>query len=368
MNLVGGLDGYKVEGVFRKTRLNCKEIDDPYLQAALILHNTNSVNEVFLLSLRDCVLELPDDHYLKKWFLNSGLKKSQREKKNPIQMKIDEGISSILLKDEITKDERAQLSHFLSLLDTEPPYLDYVLYRILSYAKIGNWSRSEKIILDFIEMDPIERMKQTPARGETSLLATKVLSLQVMNEITRSLKQKIILDSLFQLIQDFYSDPELIKEAKSLQDFSSGELAEKVQLKYNFVQMPQFSTWLSTQYLSNTKKESFLIQNLSQKELTVPWILLGSLPDSPAMRELVAKQMPKLIVSSPQIFYHLIANQEMIGVVTRVAPYLLKNIKNTKRQFYLKEWESNYLDYWAMANLIEMGQVNESFLKKLTEL
>lgn len=338
------------------------------MQAALILHNNQSVNEVFLVSLRDCVLELPNDHYLKKWFLNSGLKKSKNEQKNLIQLKIDEGILSIMMKDEINKNDRADLSHFLSLLDNEPPYLDYILYRILSYAKIGNWSRSEKIILDFIEMDPIERIKQTPSRGESSLLSTKVLSLQVMNKIAESLKQKIILDSFFQLIQDFYSDPELIKEAKSLQDLSSKELADKIQLKYNFVQMPHFSAWLSSQYLSNIKRERFLTESLGEKEFRSPWILLGPLPESSTIRELIAKQMGKIKESSPYIFYHLIASQELIGVVTRVAPSLLKNIKNTKRQFYLQEWESHPQDYWAMANLIDIGQVDEAFLKKLTEL
>ena len=130
--------------------------------------------------------------------------------------------------------------------------------------------------------------------------------------------------------------------------------------------MPNFSFWLSSQYLSVKKKESFLSENL--KDLSSYWILFGSLPDDPLIRELVAKQMTKIKTSSPHVFYHLIASQELLGVVTRVAPSLLKNIKNTKRQFYLSEWESNHQDYWAMANLIEMGQVNESFLKKLTEL
>ena len=356
-----------MEGVFKKTRLNCQNFDDPYLQAALILHNPQAVNEVFLISLRDCVLALKDDHILKKWFLAAANKKALKEVKDPILLKI-EAAAPLLLKESITKPERAVLSQLLSHLDEQPPYLDYVLLRILAYAKIGNWSRSEKIIIDFLELDPIERIKQTPWRGSDSLLATKNLSLQVMDELAQELEQKIILDSLFQLIQDFYSDPQLVDKAASLQELSRGDLVEKLQLRYNFHQTPAFASWMSTQYLGREKRDAFFTQLLSQSELKYPWVLLGNLPESPVVREQIARKMAQIKEDHTHVFYHLVSSQEMLGVVSRVNSGLLKNIKNTKRVFYLSQWQVQPQDYWAIANLIDMGLVDDAFLRSLSEL
>lgn len=353
--------------MFKKTRLNCQNFDDPYLQAALILHNPQAVNEVFLLSLRDCVLALKDDHLLKKWFFASATKKALKEIKDPILLKIEQA-TPIILKESITKSDRAVISQLLSHLDEQPPYLDYVLLRILCYAKIGNWSRSEKIIIDFIELDPIERIKQTPWRGGGALLATKNLSLQVMEELAEHLDQKVILDSFFQMIQDFYSDPQLVEKANSLQEYSRSDLVEKLQLRYNFHQSPGFASWMLAQYLGKEKREAFVTQLLTAPELKYPWVFLGDLPDSPAIREQLAKKMALLKENHTHVFYHLVSSQEMLGVVSRVNGSLLKNIKNTKRQFYLSQWQIRPQDYWAIANLMDMGLVGEAFLKTLSEL
>ena len=331
------------------------------------MHNPQAVNEVFLISLRDCVLGLKEDHLLKKWFLASAQKKALKESKDPILLKIEQA-TPVLLKQSITKTERAVLSQLLSHLDEQPPYLDYILLRILCYAKIGNWSRSEKIIIDFIELDPIERIKQTPWRGGGSLLAMKNLSLQVMDELANYLTQTVILDSLFQLIQDFYTDPQLLEKASSLQDYSRSDLVDKLQLRYNFHQSPGFATWMSALYLTNEKREIFVAQLLDAPEPKYPWVLLGSLPESPAIREQLAKKMSLLKENHPHVFYHLVSSQEMLGVVSRVNGSLLKNIKNTKRQFYVSQWQEQSQDYWAIANLLDMGLVDESFLRSLAEL
>ncbi len=313
------------------------------------------------------MLGLSDDHLLKKWFLDLANKRSLKEAKDPIWLNIDQ-VSPLLFKESITKNDRALISQLLSVLDEQPPYLDYVLLRILAYAKIGNWSRSEKIILDFIEMDPLERIKQTPWRGDNSLLATRNLSSQIMDELSNYLDQKIILDSLFMLIQDFYSDPQLIEKASSLQDLSRSDFVEKLQLKYNFFQAPGFATWVSAHYLTKEKKDLFLSLMLQAKDLRYPWVLLGTLPESPVVRELLAKKMSSLKNESPQVFFHIISSEEMLGVISRLDGSLLKNIKNTKRQFYSSQWSAQVKDYWAMANLIEMGLVNEEFLRSLTKL
>ncbi len=312
-------------------------------------------------------MALKNDHLLKKWFVENAHKKAKKEVKDPIFQLIEEA-SPILLKESINKDERALISQLLSVLDKQPPYLDYILLRILSYAKIGNDSRSEKIIIDFVEMDPIERIKQTPWRANNSLLSINNLSLQIMTELEKHIEQKIILDSFFQVIQDFYSDPQLISHAKSLRAYTPGELAEKLQLKYNFFQTPGFATWVLSQYLKNENRDTFLIQTLQAQEMKYPWIFLGTLPDSPAIRELIAKKMSQLKRDHTHVFYHLVSSQEMLGVVSRVDNSLLKNIKNTKKQFYLSQWQVQPQDYWAIANLMAMGLVDESFLVELTKL
>ena len=54
----------------------------------------------------------------------------------------------------------------LDLLEGRPPYLDFVLLQAAGYLRLGNWARAEALLLHWLALPPLERLRTTPWRRD----------------------------------------------------------------------------------------------------------------------------------------------------------------------------------------------------------
>ena len=334
---------------------------------ALVLHNPQSANEVFLLSLRDCVLALPENHSLREWFKNKNLK-NQSPQSLKIKNILETELQNVWNENELKPTARRSIITLLGELDELPPYLDYTILRAAGYLKLGNWARSEKIILDWIDLHPIERIKKTPWRYDTLGDYTKNLLPELIGFFRDDFKNQFVVDVFLLAIEEFYTSTELLNVADDYNDLSLSEFNKKFRLKYNSSLTPSFSMWFKNNNYAKRRYsrffEDFFARSDFKKNL---WIFLEKVPLDSKEKEQLAKQNPYIKSEQKDLFYKLYANPEMKGVMSRTSPELLKNVLKEKRHYYLQEFEKNNSNHWALAQLIEMGQINERLIKQISQ-
>ncbi|MBY0517414.1 MAG: hypothetical protein K2P81_10920 [Bacteriovoracaceae bacterium] len=343
-------------------------MDDPLLHVALILHNPQTANEVFLLSLRDCVVTLPKDHILRDWVQRKSLIQETAASKMILNL-LEGELKDIWGFDQaITPKQRQTLIHLLDELESLPPYLDYTLFQIVGYLKLGNWVRAEKIMSNWLEVDPIERMNQTPKRRDTLSKISIQYVERLLETIEKHRNERVIVDEFFQGIKDFYSEVEVVKLAESFQGRSERDLLDKFSLSYYRQQNPGFSSWIMNRELEGRQRNKFLDEFFDKPESkNESWVFLGRMPLVAKHREQLALRMVDLVSKNPKLFYTLSSDEEMKGVLARIAPIVLKSFLNEKRKFYLKAFKEDSKDAWSLAQLVEMGQIDEDLIKRILE-
>ncbi|MFP5491170.1 MAG: hypothetical protein ACLGG0_06695 [Bacteriovoracia bacterium] len=361
------IDGFALEGVFRKVRLDCKQFDDPAMQLALLLHNSQTANEVFLLSLRDCVVTLPKGHPLKDWVSQQKNLQNISESAKGIQQKLEGKIKNIWSSEHALKpNERQILIQLLDELDELPPYLDYTLLRAVGYLKLGNWVRTEKILAEWLERDPIERIRITPLRNDLLGKFTLGIVEDLFQSLARGLKGRVIVDVFFQGILEFSNQEELIEEATKAQEMDLAEILSKLNLRYHQNLVPGFAGWLQNRELRGARYMRFMEEFFNEKDFADRvWIFLGRLPVDAQYREKLAQTLPALKEKNPVLFHALAEQEDLRGVLVRVAPASAKNLLKERRHLYLKRFNENEKDTWALSQLVELGQIDEALVEKL---
>lgn len=358
------LDGSSVEGVFRKVRLDCKQFADPALQLALLLHNPQAATEVFLLSLRDCVVTLPQAHPLRAWVTQKKNLQNSTGASVQIREKLEGPLKKIWASSHaLTPAERQLLIQFLDLLDDQPPYLDYTLLRAVGYLKLGNWVRTEKILADWLEQDPLERIRLTPWRNDPLGQVTQGLVEDLFRSLARGLEGRLIVDAFFQGVAEFTNDEELVAAAQAAQALDLAEIRKKLSLRYHRNLLPGFAAWLANKETSPLRHQRFAEAFFAAPDFAgALWVFLGGIPQAAPQREALVRQLPELRTRNPALFFALLDWEELRLMLTRLAPAAAKNLLKERRQLSLGRIRANPHDTWALLELIRLGQIDDELI------
>lgn len=313
------------------------------------------------------MLALPENHSLREWFKNKNLK-NQPPKSLKIKNILETELQNVWNENELKPTARRSIITLLGELDELPPYLDYTILRAAGYLKLGNWARSEKIILDWIDLHPIERIKKTPWRYDTLGDYTKTLLPELIGFFRDDFKNQFVVDVFLLAIEEFYTSTELLNIADDYNNLSLSEFNKKFRLKYNSSLTPSFSMWFKNNNYAKRRYSRFVEEFFARSDFKKNlWIFLEKVPVDSKEKEQLAKQIPYIKSEQKDLFYKLYANPEMKGVMSRTSPELLKNVLKEKRNYYLQEFEKNNSNHWALAQLIEMGQINERLIKQISQ-
>ena len=347
-------------------KLNCAQLDDPDVQLALVLHNPQTANEVFLLSLRDCVVTMPASHPLKRW-MQAKSKTVATKSATEILALLEGELKGIWESDHaLTPVQRQALIRLLNDLEGLPPYLDYLTLRAVGYLKLGNWARTEKLLTDWLNVDLLERIALTPRRLDPLGKFTTGLAPDLFESLAKGLEGHLVVDLFFQGVAEFYNDADLVKAARDEQELDEDEVITKLGLMYYQSVVPGFSAWMLNRDLQGRRRSRYLDQYFGRTDASArAWIFLGRIPDEGKNREALARELALLKNKNPMLFHALAPQEGLMGVLTRVAPDQMNNLIKERRALYLARHRNDHRNAWVLKGLVELGQIDENLVQSL---
>ena len=148
-----GLDGFKVVSSLNIEELVCSDLNNHVYQLGIILYPPEVVNEKFLIKLRDCFLNLPDEHPVKTWMKwmsqSPTLSKSQQEAQKTLTDLLNSQFN--LITDAKLKRKIIDIIHEIPEKTLPEKILKSYLYLI-----IGNIAHSDNILRSIIQTSPKE--------------------------------------------------------------------------------------------------------------------------------------------------------------------------------------------------------------------
>lgn len=366
--MTSSLDGLALEGIFKKVKLDCESMKDPAFQLALLLHNPQNANEVFLLSLRDCLGALPASHPVRRWYN----RKASREG-SPVFRSVIDSLQNEL-KDvwgsdkALTSKQRAAIMKMLDVLDEYPPYLDFTLLQAVGYQKLGNWARAESHLRQWLALSPIDRLEKTPARRDAFSLYLRDNVETYLEALVEHGKDRFIIQIFLRAIAESVSDTRVTDKVDQFLDVDPEEVLTKLALQYHRAQVPGFSDWYLNRHLERKRRERFLDNFFATPDAAKHfWIFLGRLPDLPRHREALAKLLIDARKRHEAIFYVMATEEELRPFLQRLEPASVKNLLKERRQFFMSAYGANQQDMLALSQLVEMGQVDAALLESVSE-
>lgn len=353
-----------MEGVFKRVKLNCAQLDEPDVQLALVLHNPQTANEVFLLSLRDCVVTMPATHPLKRW-LQTKSKPQTSESAKKILALLEGELKGVWASDHaLTASQRQALIRLLNDLEDLPPYLDYLTLRAVGYLKLGNWARTEKLLTDWLNQDLLERIAKTPRRADPLGKFTTSLASELFESLAIGLEGHFVVDLFFQGVREFYNELEIVKAADDAQELDEDEILGKLGLMYYQSIVPGFSAWMLNRDLDGRRRSRYLDQYFGRTDASErAWVFLGRVPDEGKNREALARELALLKNKNPLLFHALAPEEGLMGVLTRVAPQQMHNLIKERRALYLDRFKMDHQNAWVLKGIVEMGLIDEQLVQ-----
>ncbi len=358
------LDGHALEGVFEKVKLDCRRMSDPALQLALVRHNPRNANEVFLISLRDCVGGLPAGHPLRAW-LSRRPSVAAQPAFRPVLEALQGPLRDAWDPDAIpTKAQRAALNGLLTELEPSAPYADLTLLRALAYHRLGNWARGEAVLREWLELPPTARAAAAPVRHDALGNWVRDHFAVYAGFLKGAKEERAVVDFFLHALSDQLSDTKSVEEAEDLQDLSQGAVLEKLSLRYYRGQLPGFSAWMLNRHLEGSARRRFLGAFFSSGQAArMPWVFVGRLPDTEAHTDELAKILLAARTTDPRLFYVLGGDTPLLTAMQRLEPSAVRHFLDERRQFFLNALRARADDPVALAQLVELGQVDEGLVR-----
>lgn len=357
-----------LEGVFKKVKLDCRSMKDPSFQLALVLHNPQNANEVFLLSLRDCLSTLPAGHPVRRWYN----RKSTIERNpvfQPILEMLQNELDQIWVSEEpITQKQREQLMRLLAVLDDYPPYLDLTILQAAGYQKLGNWARAEIHLKQWLGLSPLDRLEKTPARRDSLAQYMRENIDTFLESLVANGNDRFIIQIFLRAMSESISDGRVTDKIKKYVEADSEDVLKKLSLHYHRSQVPGFADWYLNRHLEGKRREKFLDDFFADPESRQKfWIFLSRTPDLPRHKEELAKLLLKAKKEHDPVFFIMAKDEALHAALTLLDPKSVKNLLKQRRQFFMSAFGANPSDMLSLSQLVEMGQVNGELVKDVVD-
>lgn len=347
--------------------MDCASLKDPAFQLALLLHNPQNSNEIFLLSLRDCLATLPAHHPLRGYY-----QRKAAVKPDPVFAPIIESLQNELRgvwtsEKELSEKQRSSLMRLLDVMDEYPPYLDFVILQAVGYQRLGNWARSESQLKRWLSLSPLERLEKTSSRRDAFGQYFRENMESYLEALVENGKERFVIQIFLLAMKDTLSDSLVVEKVEKFLDVDGEEVLTKLALHYHRAQVPGFSDWYLNRHLEGKRRERFLDQFFENQEgaKSQYWIFLGRMPELPRHREALAKLLLGARKDHQAIFYVMAQDDSIRPVLQRLEPTSVKNLLKERRQFFMSAYASNRSDMLALTELVRLGQIDETLVREI---
>lgn len=329
--------------------LDCSDLKSETTQLSVILYPADRLNEKFLIKIRQCILNLPEDHPVKIWLTavaKPGARSREEERRSAF---ITEILTSKfnLITDVATKNKIIEV-----LIDIPGEGLAELLMKSYLYLMIGNVTRSDNILKDMIARPPVKSwLGYKPRPSYYHRLAVDNIA-SIVTKISRHPSDRKIWELFTRYVKQFMNDPGLLE---ILKENEGSQLDGKLGLTSVERIAPDFVNFLRLQRLDEKALATKLRKKNLDPAMEAYWVWYF-LPVNSVISERFLPELAKVEETDPLWFIYLMENEKLSDFYSTKTGKAFMPGKRHLLRSYLEKRETFMLALWK---LIEMGDIDQ---------
>lgn len=221
-----GLSGFQVVSSFDIGQVTCKELSNEIHQLAIVLRPPDLFNEKFLIKMRDCVLEMPESHPVKRWLKSIGTRTKLGYEQQEITTFLAEVLNSQF---NLITDVKIKTRIINILTDLPQRTLGETVLKSYLYLVIGNISKSDALLKEVINRPPYQNWQGYAARPSFYERVVHENLPRLLARLAKHPSDRTVYQLFAQYILRFYNDADLIGP---ISNEPGMELGERLNLKF----------------------------------------------------------------------------------------------------------------------------------------
>ncbi len=326
----------------------------------MLLHPPEVINEKFLIRLRDCVVKLPEGHALKRWLRWIGSLQAQGRT-------LEEQTGSRFLTEIINSqfnlitDLQVKNRIIDALSEIPDETLPELLLRSYLYLMIGNVSRSDAILRDFITTAPRVNWERSAFRASRYHRIARDQAQQILTKLARHPADRTIFQLLLLYLRSYYNDPALLRMVDGIE---TSELEAKLDLRFTLALAPELIHFRRLLRLP----DMFRVRELRGPKLPLPeqssWVW-PFMDVAPLVSEALLPELQRLESRDQLWLIYLLDDERLADLYSRKAG---KSFLPGRRKFLKEGLEAEASFMLCLYKLIELGDIDEALVRKTAEI
>lgn len=318
----------------------------------MVLYPPDRLNEKFLIKIRQCILNLPDTHPVKRWLKNV----AKVDRMSAVEQKKAAFLNEILTSKFNLITDLGTKNRIIEVLIDVPEYtLAERLLRSYLYLMIGNVTRSDNILKEMMGNPPFKSWAGYSVSPSLYHRLTLDNLQSVIGKIANHPSDRKTWELFGNYLREFTNDPKLIDE---LNEHEGGQLEGKLQLESVGRISPDLVQFLRLKRL----EENALAGRLRNKSIPVErqaWWVWYFLPINSVISEEFLPELATLEEKDPLWFIYLMENEKLSDFyATKTGKAFLPG----KRQILRTQLENEKHFMLALWKLIELGDIDQKLV------
>lgn len=347
-----GLNGFSVVSQVELTTFECEKLAKDTFLLAFLLFPTDRFNEKFLIKIRECSTAESEDRVLSSWLQSFNQKTALSSKELKNRNLLIEVLNSPY---NLITDQKLKSSLTATLIEMPEDTLSEVLLKSWLFLMLGNITRSDNLLKDFINTAPYYNWKknnQTPTMYHT--LGVEFLD-NILEKLSRHPSDRLIFRLFGEYLLNYYSENSLLYKIKK----NHTELtSDFIKLEYVKRIAPALVNHLRLKMMTESERLKTLrdIKQIPLEEQSLwhwPFFYIDPLVNESVMT--ILKQWEK---TDQLWFIYLMNTEKMIDVWSKKSG---RSFIHGRRQF-LRDHLAGSDFMLALYQLIKLGDINVSLV------
>ena len=346
-----GLDGFNVISQINLASFQCEKLKTDIFRLALLLFPTDRFNEKLLIKIRECVIE-EENAFFSNWLKTIDQKKELTKTEQRNKTRLTEVLNSPynLITDQNLKSQLTSI-----LIDMPEDTLGEVLLKSWLFLMLGNITRSDNLLKDFINTAPYYNWKKTSQNSSFyHTLGGEFLD-GILEKLAKHPSDRLIFKLFCEYMISYYSDEVFLYKIKKVH---SGLADDLIKLEYVKRIAPPLVNHLRLKGMSDSRRVNTLrdIKIISLDEQSLwHWPFLSI---DPLITDAIYPTLKQWEEADQLWFIYLMHSEKMIDVWSKNSG---RSFIHGRRQFLRQNLLGK--DFMlSLFKLIEFGDIDQSLV------
>lgn len=349
------LGGFRVVSSLDLNQLTCAQLKNEVNQLGIVLYPSEMINEKFLIKMRECVLNLPEENPLKRRLKAMARVKTRNKAEQETVTFLSEVLNSRF---NLISDAEVRAKIVNLLLDLPAKTMSERLLKSFLYLIIGNVTRSDNLLKEFINTPPyINWQGYTPAVSLYHQIASENIE-QIILKLSNHPADRRIYHLFTQYLLNYYKNDSLLE---LISDNQGPSLQGQLDLKFIEKFAPELIHHLRLQRENDTGR---MLKLMDLKEISLREQALWHWPFlsiDPVISPDLVEELRKIEKDEQLWFLYLMDNEKLVDIyVKKTGKALLVG----RRQYLHTLLTDPKTFMLALFKLIELGDIDQELVNK----